>query len=245
MSIAARFRRNEALFDWPAISHFFPQLVAGPIVRAGAFLYQFDRRRRWHAKVFFEGAYLIVRGLFLKLVVADNLGRIVDERWAVGAAEPHGLLAFSLLFFFACQLLCDFAGYSDIARGVAYQLGFRLPVNFNAPYIARSFAGFWRRWHISLSEWMRDYVYVSLGGNREGWGRLALNLLLVMLISGLWHGAKLDICSLGRRAGRRTTDRKNLRNGHRAVSPGGTCLVCSGPADVDSEHGILPVTVHW
>ncbi len=169
---------------------FFPQLVAGPIVRAGDFLYQLGRYRPLRLRVLGEGAYLIVRGLFLKMVVADNLGRVVDSHWAEAAAGAgDGWVAFSLLVFFACQLFCDFAGYTDIARGVAYHLGFRLPINFDAPYLATTFSDFWRRWHISLSTWFRDYVYVPLGGNRRGGARTALNLLLVMLAAGLWHGA--------------------------------------------------------
>ncbi len=176
---------------------FFPQLVAGPIVRASAFLYQFRRRRRFHWKVFITGAYLILRGLFLKLVVADNLGRIVDQQWAQAATDPQGVLALSVLVFFACQLLCDFAGYVDIARGVAYQLGFRLPINFNAPYLALTFSEFWRRWHITLSDWMRDYLYKPLGGNRRHVVRNYLNLVLVMLISGLWHGASWNFVAWG------------------------------------------------
>jgi len=176
---------------------FFPQLVAGPIVRATEFLYQFDRRRRFHGKVFLEGAYLIVRGLFLKMVVANNLGTIVDAHWAQAAQEGQTTLALAMLVFFTCQLFCDFAAYVDIARGVAYQLGFRLPLNFNAPYIATTFSGFWRRWHITLSRWMRDYLYVSLGGNRKGRGRTYVNLLLVMLLSGLWHGANWTFVAWG------------------------------------------------
>lgn len=168
---------------------FFPQLVAGPIVRAKEFLYQFQRRRRFHGSIFLEGGYLILRGLFLKLVIADNIGRVIDTYWDQAASEPHGALALTLLIFFAVQLLCDFAGYVDIARGVAYQLGFRLPVNFNAPYLATTFSGFWRRWHITLSEWMRDYLYKPLGGSRYGLARSAFNLLLVMVLSGFWHGA--------------------------------------------------------
>lgn len=169
---------------------FFPQLVAGPIVRAGDFLYQLGRRRRVRLRVVAEGAYLIVRGLFLKVVVADNLGRIVDAHWdAAAGATPQGTLALSMVVFFSCQLFCDFAGYTDIARGLAYQLGLRLPINFNAPYLAATFTDFWRRWHITLSTWFRDYVYVPLGGNRRGRARASLNLLLVMLLAGLWHGA--------------------------------------------------------
>ena len=94
-----------------------------------------------------------------------------------------------MLVFFACQLFCDFAGYTDIARGLAYQLGFRLPINFNAPYLAATFTDFWRRWHITLSTWFRDYVYIPLGGNRRGRARAYVNLVLVMLVAGLWHGA--------------------------------------------------------
>ncbi len=168
---------------------FFPQLVAGPIVRASEFLYQFARKRRFHLRIFVFGGYLILRGLFLKMVVADNLGEIVDQYWNQAASEPQDSLALAMLFFFACQLFCDFAGYVDIARGVAYQLGFRLPINFNAPYIARSFSEFWHRWHITLSEWMRDYLSIPLGGNQKGRLRGYINLMLVMLISGLWHGA--------------------------------------------------------
>ncbi len=168
---------------------FFPQLIAGPIVRASEFLYQFARKRRFHMHIFVFGGYLILRGLFLKMVVADNLGEIIDQHWIQAAGEPQGSLALAMLIFFACQLFCDFAGYVDIARGVAYQLGFRLPINFNAPYIARSFTEFWRRWHITLSEWMRDYLYIPLGGNQKGRLRGYTNLMLVMLISGLWHGA--------------------------------------------------------
>lgn len=169
---------------------FFPQLIAGPIVRAGDFLYQLERRRRVRLGVFCEGAYLIVRGLFLKVVVADNLGRIVDAHWAAAASgEAPPFVAVSVLVFFASELFCDFAGYTDIARGLAYQLGFRLPINFNAPYLAATFTDFWHRWHITLSTWFRDYAYIPLGGNRRGRARAYVNLLLVMLVAGLWHGA--------------------------------------------------------
>ena len=168
---------------------FSPQLIAGPIVRAGDFLYQLRRRRRFHSKAFFEGGYLILRGLFLKLVIADNIAQIVDKHWDMAGRGDDGVMAFSLLAFFACQLFCDFAAYTDMARGFAYQLGYRLPINFNAPYIATSFADFWRRWHISLSTWFRDYLYIPLGGNRSTFGTNSAVLLGVMGVSGLWHGA--------------------------------------------------------
>ncbi|MDA8016567.1 MAG: MBOAT family protein [Thermoanaerobaculia bacterium] len=177
---------------------FFPQLVAGPIVRATDFLYQFDRRRSIRARVWSQGAYLVIRGLFLKVILADHLGWVVDKHWdrAAGEEAVPGL-SLALLVFFAGQLFCDFAGYSSIARGLAYFLGFRLPVNFDAPYLARSFTEFWRRWHITLSSWMKDYLYIPLGGNRRGRLRAYGNLFLVMLISGLWHGAAWTFVAWG------------------------------------------------
>ena len=177
---------------------FFPQLVAGPILRASEFLYQCSRRRYPRARIFFWGFYLIIRGLFFKIVIADNLGEIVDRYWPVaGQQNPPETLAFTLLLLFACQLLCDFMGYTDIARGIAYQLGFRLPINFNAPFLAVSFSGFWRRWHITLSSWMRDYIFIVLGGSRKNRWFTSRNIIIVMLISGLWHGAGLNFIIWG------------------------------------------------
>ncbi|MCP4403194.1 MAG: MBOAT family protein, partial [bacterium] len=177
---------------------FFPQLIAGPIVRANQFFYQLSRKRSVRWSVFMEGCYLIVRGLFLKLVIADNLGQIVDRYWKTAARpDAPATLALSLVVFFSCQIFCDFAGYTDIARGIAYQLGFRLPVNFNAPYLARTFSDFWRRWHITLSEWIKDYLYIPLGGRRGSRLRTGSNLLVVMMLSGLWHGAGLNFILWG------------------------------------------------
>jgi len=169
---------------------FFPHLVAGPIVRAGDFLYQIGRRRRPRMRVMGEGAYLMIRGFFLKVVVADNLAAVVDASWSAAAA-PGGNASLSLLVtvLFGLQIFCDFEGYSTIARGAAYLLGFRLPTNFNSPYIAGTFRSFWERWHITLSRWLRDYLYLPLGGNRVSRPRLFGNLMVVMLLGGLWHGA--------------------------------------------------------
>jgi alginate O-acetyltransferase complex protein AlgI len=169
---------------------FFPHLVAGPIVRAGDFLYQIDRRRRLNLRVASEGIYLIARGFFLKAVVADNLAFFVNVQWPI-AAQPgaNASLALFVVVAFAFQILCDFDGYSTIARGTAYLLGFRLPINFDSPYVAVTFREFWRRWHITLSRWLRDYLYVPLGGNRVPRWRLYVNLLIVMTLGGLWHGA--------------------------------------------------------
>jgi alginate O-acetyltransferase complex protein AlgI len=176
---------------------FFPQLVAGPIVRAHDFFYQFDRSRVLHWPVFLEGARLIVWGFLLKMVVADNIGICLagevgrdNGLWKLMyQAGANSALAWLTAMLFAVQIFADFAGYTNIARGVAYWLGFRLPINFNSPYIARSFSDFWRRWHISLSTWLRDYLYIPLGGNRISKLRTYVNLILVMLLGGLWHGA--------------------------------------------------------
>jgi D-alanyl-lipoteichoic acid acyltransferase DltB (MBOAT superfamily) len=169
---------------------FFPQLVAGPIVRAIDFLPQMPRPRRLRLKVFYEGVWLIVVGFFLKMVCADNIAVYVDRHWAAGYGErADAMFTVWLALMFSGQIFADFAGYSSIARGLAYLLGYRLPINFNAPYIAGSLKNFWERWHITLSSWLRDYLYVPLGGNRKGRLRTYVNLMLVMVLGGLWHGA--------------------------------------------------------
>ncbi len=169
---------------------FFPQLVAGPIVRASEFLPQMARPRRLRLRVFYEGVWLVIAGLFLKMVCADNLAAYVDEHWHRGYA-PGGDATMSLWLgvMFSGQIFADFCGYSTIARGLGYLLGYRFPLNFDAPYIAATFKNFWERWHITLSRWLRDYLYVPLGGNRGSRARTYVNLLTVMLLGGLWHGA--------------------------------------------------------
>lgn len=169
---------------------FFPQLVAGPIVRAVDFLPQMPRRRRLRLRVFYEGMWLIIIGFFFKMVCADNLAVYVDEHWQAGYREQTGAgFSLWLALMFSGQIFADFAGYSSIARGLSYLLGYRLPINFNAPYVAASLKNFWERWHITLSSWLRDYLYVPLGGNRRGRVRTYVNLMLVMVLGGLWHGA--------------------------------------------------------
>jgi alginate O-acetyltransferase complex protein AlgI len=177
---------------------FFPHLVAGPIVRASAFLPQMDRRRLPRLAFFNEGCFLIIRGLFLKMVVADNLAQFVNLHWAKGygyAADSGLLMVLALLF--AGQIFCDFEGYTSIARGSALLLGYRLPENFNNPYLAASFKNFWERWHITLSQWLRDYLYIPLGGNRGSRFRLYFNMMIVMVLGGLWHGASLTFIAWG------------------------------------------------
>ncbi len=169
---------------------FFPQLVAGPIVRASEFLPQLPRVRRIHWPAMATGLALLVEGYFLKMVCADSLATYVDKYWEHGyRTDGNSVVALWLAVLFSGQIFCDFAGYSQIARGCAYLLGYQLPVNFRSPYIAGSFKNFWERWHITLSRWLRDYLYVPLGGNRVSPRRTYANLLLVMLLGGLWHGA--------------------------------------------------------
>ena len=169
---------------------FFPQLVAGPIVRAIDFLPQMPRVRRIHLQVVNEALFLLTGGYFLKMVCADNIAVFVNEHWDSGYVPGANSVAlFWLAVMFGAQIFCDFAGYSNIARGLALMLGYRLPVNFNAPYIAGSFKNFWERWHITLSSWLRDYLYVPLGGNRVSRVRTYVNLMTVMVLGGLWHGA--------------------------------------------------------
>jgi len=169
---------------------FFPHLMAGPVIRARDFLYQLDRKRRLSAVSWAEGGWLVVQGLFLKMVCANNLAVAVEQHWKGEYLRQSGAASlFVLVLLFSGQILCDFAGYSNMARGMAYWLGFRFPVNFNNPYLATSFRNFWQRWHITLSTWLRDYLYISLGGNRHGRWKTYRNLMLTMVLGGLWHGA--------------------------------------------------------
>jgi D-alanyl-lipoteichoic acid acyltransferase DltB (MBOAT superfamily) len=175
---------------------FFPQLVAGPIERSERLLPQFRERHRFEPGRAADGAQLILWGLFKKLVVADTLAVYVDEVFSQPGAY-HGGPVWLAAYFFTFQIYCDFSGYTDIAVGSARLMGFRLMDNFRQPYLARSIADFWRRWHISLSTWFRDYVYLPLGGSRTGSARLALNVLIVFVVSGLWHGANWTFIAWG------------------------------------------------
>ena len=166
---------------------FFPQLVAGPIARAKQFLPQLASRRRVAPDVAEHALMLIALGLFKKVVCADVLGEYVDQVFGAVATEPGANLALAA-YAYAFQIYFDFSGYSDMAIGLAALLGFQLPVNFRLPYAATNPSDFWRRWHISLSTWLRDYLYVPLGGNRRGRVRTYVNLMLTMVLGGLWHG---------------------------------------------------------
>lgn len=167
---------------------FFPQLVAGPIERADHLLPQFREKHRIELKRFRTGGQYILQGLFKKVVVADLISVVVNEVYANPQAHNPPILIIATIFF-AFQIYCDFSGYSDIAVGVARMMGFDLMLNFRQPYFARSIREFWQRWHISLSTWFRDYLYIPLGGNRVSIPRWYLNLIIVFVVSGLWHGA--------------------------------------------------------
>jgi D-alanyl-lipoteichoic acid acyltransferase DltB (MBOAT superfamily) len=167
---------------------FYPQLVAGPIERPQNLLPQFRERKRWDWARVFDGLKLMTWGLFMKVVIADRLAIYVNEVYGQPEAF-HGWPLLIATYFFAFQIYCDFAGYSLIAIGAARVMGYDLMENFRRPYFSKSIGEFWRRWHISLSTWFRDYLYIPLGGSRVPVPRWYLNLFLVFLISGLWHGA--------------------------------------------------------
>lgn len=167
---------------------FFPQLVAGPIERPQNLLPQFKRKHNFNFENVKYGLTYVLWGLFKKSVIADRIANIIDPIFAdVGSFPPHVTLAATVLFAF--QIFCDFSGYSDIAIGSARVMGFNLMKNFDRPYFSKSISEFWKRWHISLSSWFKDYVYIPMGGNRVVKWRWYYNLFITFLVSGLWHGA--------------------------------------------------------
>jgi D-alanyl-lipoteichoic acid acyltransferase DltB (MBOAT superfamily) len=182
--------------DFLLFVSFFPHLVAGPIMRATNLLVQVTQPRRITLRGISEGTFLIFWGLFLKIFVADNLALIVDPVFA--SPPPYeGATVLTALYAFAFQIYGDFAGYSNIARGLGKWMGFDLLVNFNLPYFSTNPSEFWQRWHISLSTWLRDYLYIPLGGNRQGTVRTYRNLAVTMLLGGLWHGAAWTFVAWG------------------------------------------------
>lgn len=184
-----KLKPTRNIFQFFAYLSMFPQLVAGPIVRAENMLAQLlkatpvTNHKKW------EGFRLVVRGYFKKMVIADNLAPMVVAAFSAPEINSSSLFWWGIIIAFAFQIYCDFAGYSDIARGLALWMGYDFPDNFNHPYVSKSIREFWERWHISLSTWFRDYLYIPLGGNKTGKARSYLNLWITMLVSGLWHGA--------------------------------------------------------
>lgn len=181
--------------DFSLFISFFPQLVAGPIERSRDLMPQVDKHRRMTPEMLNHGLLLITWGFFKKLVIADNTGLIAHKVFSL--SNPDFFIVWAGVFAFAIQILADFWSYTDIARGSALLLGFKLSRNFNHPYFATSPADFWRRWHMSLSYWLRDYVYIPLGGSRVGAVRSIINIMITFLLSGLWHGASWNFVFWG------------------------------------------------
>lgn len=183
--------RMSAVRDFPDFALyvcFFPQLVAGPIERASHLVPQIQADRRIDLRDVQEGLTLMLWGLFKKVVIADNMARMVDPVYVIGAKSAGGDVLIATVGF-AIQVYADFSAYSDIARGAGRLLGFNLVQNFDTPFFGRDMADFWRRWHMSLSAWLRDYLYIALGGNRGSEARVSFNLFITFFVAGIWHGA--------------------------------------------------------
>jgi alginate O-acetyltransferase complex protein AlgI len=187
------YRRQVApvhnIIDFGFYVSFFPQLVAGPIVRAREFIPQLYRSFTLTEKQVWHASFLIISGLLKKVVFSDYIAVNLVDRVFESPFLYSGFEILSAVYGYTLQIYCDFSGYTDIAVGLALLLGFRLPLNFNSPYKAHSISDFWHRWHISLSTWLRDYLYIPLGGNRKGSVRTYINLMITMTLGGLWHGA--------------------------------------------------------
>ena len=186
-----------SLLDYAFYVSFFPQLVAGPIVRARDFVPQIRRPLQVTDEMFARGVFFIAIGLFKKAVISDYISLNFVDRIFDNPSLYSGIENLLGIYGYAMQIYCDFSGYSDMAIGIALLLGFHFPMNFHSPYASVSITDFWRRWHISLSSWIRDYIYISLGGNRKGRVRTYVNLIITMLLGGLWHGASLNFVFWG------------------------------------------------
>ena len=184
-----KLKAANSLIEYALFISLFPHLIAGPIQRPSHLLPQVQKPRAFDDSKFFDGLLLILSGLFRKCVIADNCALIANAAFGGNFGPPTLPVLLLGTYAFAWQIYGDFSGYSDIARGSAQLLGFHFMVNFRQPYLAQTLQDFWRRWHISLSTWLRDYLYIPLGGNRLGEKRTYFNLMMTMLLGGLWHGA--------------------------------------------------------
>ena len=192
-----QLRPLDSMLDYAFYVSFFPQLVAGPIVRARDFIPQIRRPLCVTNEMFGRAVFLILAGLFKKAVISDYISVNFVERVFAQPDLYSGLENLLAVYGYTLQIYCDFSGYSDMAIGLALLLGFQFPKNFDSPYKSQSITEFWRRWHISLSSWLKDYLYISLGGNRKGKFRQYVNLMITMLLGGLWHGASLNFIVWG------------------------------------------------
>jgi alginate O-acetyltransferase complex protein AlgI len=175
---------------------FFPHLIAGPIVRAKDFLPQIKRRKRWSWPRLHLGAQLFLLGLFKKLAIADRMAQFADPVFA-DPRHYNSVAVWLAVLAYAIQIYCDFSGYTDMALGAAHMLGYKLAQNFNIPYVSANVSEFWRRWHISLSSWLRDYLFIPLGGSRGSTAKTYRNLMITMTLGGLWHGASWTFVAWG------------------------------------------------
>lgn len=191
-----KMKPTRSLINYLAFVSFFPQLVAGPIERASRLLPQFDSLKSFNYQETRSGLLLIAFGLFKKIMIADRVAVFVNQSYST-PANAEGLPMLIGVLFFAVQLYLDFSAYSDIAIGTARILGFQLSTNFKRPYLALSFSDFWKRWHITLSSWFKDYIYIPFGGNKKGNTRMITNTLIVFFLSGLWHGASWNFVIWG------------------------------------------------
>lgn len=191
-----RLEPTDSLWDFALFVSFFPQLVAGPIERARNLLPQIAVMKNPTRAQFSEGIVLFITGMFKKVMIGDTTGRIVDQIFGQPELYKSPELLMGLLLF-SVQIYADFSGYSSIARGLAKMLGIDLMINFEQPYLSANITEFWRRWHISLSSWLKDYLYIALGGNRQGISKTYRNLFITMLLGGLWHGASWNFVVWG------------------------------------------------
>nr|WP_283949461.1 MBOAT family protein [Limobrevibacterium gyesilva] len=235
-------RRN--FVDFALFISFFPHLVAGPIIRPGHFFPQLAAHRRLSGEDLRWGAVQIVKGLIKKTVFADNFAVIANAYFNGGVGESGALAAWIGTLAFSMQIYFDFAGYTDIARGCARLLGYEFPPNFERPYLAANIAEFWRRWHISLSTWLRDYLYIPLGGNRRGKARVYVNLLITMGLGGLWHGASWNFLAWGLYHGILLAAHRAWREWRGAPPPVGAVRHALGRAAATAVT-FLGVTLGW
>ncbi|MBN2021467.1 MAG: MBOAT family protein [Pirellulales bacterium] len=233
-----RLKTCDDFWDFALFVSFFPQLVAGPIVRAADFLPQLESTRPLTRERFFLGSRQFIYGLVKKVLLADQLAQVSDFTFDnLGAFD--GWTTWVGVLCYAGQIYCDFSGYTDMAIGCARALGYDLCPNFNHPYVATSVTEFWRRWHISLSTWLRDYLYIPLGGNRKGVRRTYVNLMVTMLLGGLWHGAAWTFLFWGGFHGVALVIDKRLRVFDRLASAGLPAKLLGW------AYTMLVVTVAW
>ena len=224
-----RSKPAKNFLDYALFVTFFPHLVAGPIMRPTELVPQFAEPKRANGSMLFFGLALVTLGLFQKVVLADGfLAPVVEKVYDAREGVPMALDAWVATLAFSGQIFCDFAGYSTTAIGVALCLGFAMPDNFRFPYAAIGFSDFWRRWHITLSSWLRDYLYIPLGGNRHGQARTYMALMGTMLLGGLWHGANWTFVAWGGLHGSYLAGERWLKARFAGVRPGRVALIGIG-----------------